>query len=142
MDKNATSVASGGTKARSFSHLWSWRFLLLYVGIVALGYALFKVWFDDCCSWSDMWIHFTISFLILVVAMIWIARVWLRNRDARLIEKALEGKKKPHMSAEDLDVAIREQRKELETMYMKRKQAELLLQAEKLNNRIRQRNFV
>lgn len=141
MDKDATPT-KGGSNLGSFSYLWSIRYLLLYVGILALGYALFKLWFDDCCSWSDLWIHFSAAFLLLLIALVWILRVWFRERDARLIEDALATKKKPPMSAEDLDVAIREQRKELETMYMKRKQAELMLQAEKLDNRIRQRDYV
>lgn len=141
MDKNASATESG-SKTGSFSYLWSIRYLLLYVGILALGYALYKLWFDDCCSWSNLWIHFSIAFLLLLTSLVWIFHVWFRERDARLVEEALASKKKPPMSAEDLDVAIREQRKELETMYMKRKQAELMLQAEKLDNRIRQRDYV
>lgn len=141
MDKGASPPESI-SKLGSFSYLWSIRYLLLYVGILALGYALYKLWFDDCCSWSDLWIHFSVAFLLLLIAIVWILRIWFRERDARIIEEATAVKEKPPMSPEDLDVAIREQRKELETMYMKRKQAELLLQAEKLDNRIRQRDYV
>lgn len=142
MGNDDTSSATGGSKLQALSFLWSIRFLVLYAGIVALGYSLYKLWFDECCeTFSDLWIQFTVSFVLLAIAIVWIVRVWMKNRDARLIAEATEKKEKPEMSPEDLDVAIREQRKELETMYMQRKKAELLLQADKLNARIRQRDF-
>lgn len=104
------------------------RWSTLIIGLVVLVYVALTVWTSDQ-RWSDMWFELVVAVLLIGIGTV---LAWF----PRLLEV---GPTVHQQSLRRIDARIGQQKRNLETSYLKRKRTLMQIQANRMNEKIRNR---